>query len=160
MEDLLGLLIFIIFIGGRLLGSQNGAQKKSAPKPQGIPEPRSEPQTGFPGLPRWLEDVQREISAWGTSLEKKQEMQAESSVDIRPIEVIPKKKEEVKTAFPIHTPEPERTSISRVTLRETSSKTEALFGPSDLKRAVIMKEVLGPPRAKSKRGYGIWPTRD
>ena len=121
MEDLLGLIIFLFFVfGGRILNTWTGKEQK---KPARRPQPGE-----FPGMPRWIEDLQRELTQEVTGRE-------EAQSDHKPAPPKPAVSQPKPAPAPsVPIPEPQQPEQ---------------FGLDDLKRAIVMKEILGPPKART-----------
>ncbi|MBO8125808.1 MAG: hypothetical protein H0Z38_01075 [Firmicutes bacterium] len=140
MEDLLGLIIFLLFVVGRFMSLNEHTERKTRPQRKTLPE--------------WIEDWERRVFPPEPVETRPKPIEVE--VDRKPPEPAPEKppappKETAPGLAELHPPEPERISVSRATLREPSETARALFRPCSLKQAIIMKEVLGPPKARQNR---------
>lgn len=130
MEDLLGLIIFLFFVfGGRILNAWTGKEQK---KPSRRPQPGE-----FPGMPRWLEDLQRELAQEVTGREEAEPVHEPTP----PKPALPK-------AMPVPQPKPKPVPKPVPAVPTPEPRQPELFGLDDLKRAIVMKEILGPPKAR------------
>lgn len=147
MDDLIGLLIFLFFIFASRIGEllERGAKKGKSPPPE-PPRRRAVPKR--PTLAEWLEELERRMYP----LERPEPLSipepAGEPVPLAPSEPTVQVRPAPETAFPLHTPQPERIGLTGTTLREPSQTAERILGPTDLRRAVVMSEILGPPRCK------------
>ncbi|GEM_PF-4660333 len=149
MEDLIGLLIFLYIFGsriGNLFGKRQEEEKSIPPdKPQRHLPPKRQT------LSEWFEELERRMYPIEKPAPQTVNEPQTPLAPIAPSEPVVQVRPSPETTFPVNPPQPERTSLTSTTLREPSQTAEQVFGPTDLRRAIVMSEILGPPRCKQRR---------
>lgn len=155
-----GLIIMaVIAILSRIFSNNGDKQKKQKQSPAMPPFSNGKPQATYiepepverPSRPKLevksLDDFAKEV--FGQLQEKVQKEQPKVAVDVvEPVETAP-----VKTARPIFMERPEL-GEGRTIIQKERQKQKGVQIPNtreDLVQAVIMAEVLGPPKARNSR---------